>query len=267
LIPYPDLSPVIFKIWKFEVRWYGVMYIIGFIAAYFVIKYLAARKKVKLLGDDLWDFMFYAMIGVIVGGRLGYCLFYAPAYYFLNPLKIFAIWEGGMSFHGGLIGVFIGTLYYCWKKKVHFYDAADIIVASAPIGIGLGRIGNFINGELFGRATDAFWCMVFPHGGDVCRHPSQLYESLLEGLLLFAILFIMNIKKVRRGIPMWSFIFFYGLFRFICEFFREPDPHLGLILGPFTMGQLLTSPMIVVGAIMIAYIMLKKDDSKKGKIS
>ncbi|MBN2224248.1 MAG: prolipoprotein diacylglyceryl transferase [Deltaproteobacteria bacterium] len=261
-MPYPNLDPVIFNIWKIQIRWYGMMYLLGFIIAFFVMRYLAVKKNVKLAGEDLWDFIFYAMLGVIVGGRIGYCLFYAPGFYLLNPLKILALWEGGMSFHGGFIGVFIGTLYYCWKKKVLFYDVADIVVAAAPLGIGLGRIGNFINGELYGRITDVAWCTVFPEGGPVCRHPSQLYESLTEGFLLFIILFFMNVRGVRRGIPFWSFFLFYGLFRFINEFFREPDAQLGFIFGPFTMGQILSAPMVLAGGIMIGYLLMKKDDPK-----
>ncbi len=262
MIPYPNIDPVIFKLWKIEVRWYGMMYLVGFVLAFFVMRYLAVKKKVKLTGDDLWDFIFYAMLGVIIGGRLGYCLFYAPAFYFLHPLKVFALWEGGMSFHGGLIGVFLGTIYYCRTKKVSFYDVADIAVAAAPLGIGLGRIGNFINGELYGRITDAPWCMVFPTGGAVCRHPSQLYESLTEGFLLFAILFIMNARGARRGVPFWSFFLFYGLFRFANEFFREPDVQLGFIFGPFTMGQLLSAPMFLAGVIMVAYLLTRTEVPK-----
>ncbi len=268
MIPYPNIDPVIFTVWKFQIRWYGMMYLLGFIIAFFVMRYLAIKKKVRLVGDDLWDFIFYAMLGVIIGGRLGYCLFYAPGYYIFHPLKVFALWEGGMSFHGGFIGVFIGTLYYCWKKKVAFYDVADIAVAAAPLGIGLGRIGNFINGELYGRATDVPWCMIFPGGGPVCRHPSQLYESLTEGLLLFLILFLMNVRGARRGVPFWSFFFFYGLFRFGSEFFRQPDAQLGFIFGPFTMGQLLSFPMIVAGGVMIAYLLhgkVKPEPARKGQ--
>ena len=259
MIPYPHIDPVILRIWKIDIRWYGMMYLVGFIIAFFVMRYLAAKKKVRLVGDDLWDYIFYAMLGVIVGGRLGYCLFYAPADFLAHPLRIFALWEGGMSFHGGFIGVLLGTFYYCWKKKVLFYDVADIVVAGAPLGIGLGRIGNFINGELFGRAADVPWCMVFPGGGADCRHPSQLYESLTEGLVLFVILFLMNVKGARRGIPCWSFFLFYGIFRFVNEFFREPDFQLGLVFGPFTMGQVLSAPMIVLGAAMVAYLMIKRD--------
>jgi len=257
MIPYPDIDPVIFTIWKIQVRWYGMMYLLGFIIAFFVMRYLAVRKRVRLAGDDLWDYIFYAMLGVIVGGRIGYCLFYAPGFYFANPLRILALWEGGMSFHGGFIGVFIATLYYSWKKQAPFMDVADIVVAGAPIGIGLGRIGNFINGELYGRVTDVPWCMVFPAGGAVCRHPSQLYESLTEGFILFLILFLMNVRGARRGVPFWSFFLFYGLFRFVNEFFREPDAQLGFIAGSFTMGQLLSAPMILLGGGMLVYLLAR----------
>jgi phosphatidylglycerol:prolipoprotein diacylglycerol transferase len=266
MIPYPNIDPIIFSIWKIQIRWYGMMYLLGFIIGFLVMQYLAVRKKVKLSGDDLWDFIFYAMLGVIVGGRIGYCLFYAPGFYLVNPLKILALWEGGMSFHGGFIGVFIGTIYYSWKKKVPFLDVADSVVAGAPIGIGLGRIGNFINAELFGRATGVPWCMVFPGGGPVCRHPSQLYESLTEGFLLFLILFLMNVRGARRGIPFWSFFLFYGLFRFINEFFREPDAQLGFIVGPLTMGQVLSAPMILLGAVMVAFVLSKKEVLTKKEI-
>ena len=265
MIPYPNIDPVIIKIWKFEIRWYGIMYLLGFIAAFFVIGHLAKKKEINLTGDDLWDYIFYLMLGVIVGGRLGYCLFYwpgGPGEFFSNPLLLFAVWQGGMSFHGGFIGVILAGVYCSWRKNIPFYDVADLTAAAAPIGIGLGRIGNFINGELWGRGTDVSWCMVFPGDSEfLCRHPSQLYEALLEGLLLFLILFTMNVKRVRRGIAMWSFIFFYGLFRFFVEFYREPDPHLGLIFGSLSMGQLLTIPMMLIGGVMIGYLLIKKDDT------
>ena len=258
MIPNPQIDPVIVSIGPLQVRWYGLMYVFGFVAAFFIIGYLAKRKKVRLLGDDLWDFIFYAMLGVIIGGRLGYCLFYSPTFYFAHPLEIFALWHGGMSFHGGFLGVLMGTYYYSLTKKVPFFNVADIVVAAAPIGLGLGRIGNFINGELYGRATDVPWCMVFPAGGNVCRHPSQLYEVLLEGFALFLILLAMNLWGKRRGVPFWSFFFFYGLFRFFVEFFREPDSNLGFIFGPLTMGQLLSLPMILLGAMFGGYLLLKR---------
>jgi len=262
VIPYPHIDPVIVKLGRFEIRWYGMMYVLGFIAAFFIIGYLAAKKKVRLTGDDLWDYIFYLMLGVLVGGRLGYCLFYAPVYYFHAPLKIFALWEGGMSFHGGFMGVALATAYYCWKKHVHFYDVGDIVAAATPVGLFLGRLGNFINSELYGRATDAAWCMVFPTDPQgLCRHPSQLYEALLEGLVLFVVIFLMNIRGVTRGVAMWTFILLYGAFRFFLEFFREPDPHLGLVLGPFTLGQLLTVPMILAGAVMVVILLARRGES------
>jgi len=264
VIPYPHIDPVILRLGRFEIRWYGMMYVLGFIAGFFIIGYLAGKKKVKLTGDDLWDYIFYLMLGVLIGGRLGYCLFYAPVYYFHEPLKVFALWEGGMSFHGGFLGVALATAYYCWKKKVHFYDVGDIVAAATPVGLFLGRIGNFINGELYGRATDAAWGMVFPTDPEgLCRHPSQLYEAFLEGLVIFVIVFILNIRGATRGVAMWTFILLYGLSRFFVEFFRQPDPHLGLVLGPFTLGQLLTVPMILAGAVMIVILLLGREKDEK----
>lgn len=285
MIPYPKIDPAIFRIGGFEVRWYGLTYIVGFIAAFFIMKYLAIKKGVKLSGDDLWDYIFYLMLGVVIGGRLGYCLFYwpgGPGYFISHPLELFALWRGGMSFHGGLFGVLMAAIYCSYTKKIPFYDVADITAAAAPIGIGLGRLGNFINGELFGRPTDLPWSMVFPMGNipervingvgkmgvellKIGRHPSQLYESFLEGFILFAILFIINIKVAKRGIAFWSFLFFYGLFRFLVEFTREPDPHLGLITGPFTMGQLLSIPLILIGGGMLIKLMMTKAPVKAEK--
>ncbi len=271
MIPYPNIDPVIVKIWKLEIRWYGIMYLLGFIAAFLVIGHLAKKKDIKLTGDDLWDYIFYLMLGVIVGGRLGYCLFYwpgGPGAFFSNPLMLFAVWQGGMSFHGGFAGVLLAVIYCSWRKGIPFYDIADITAVAGPIGIGLGRIGNFINGELWGRATDVSWCMVFPLDElSLCRHPSQLYESFLEGLLLFIIIFVMNVRGVRRGIPTWSFFAFYGLFRFFAEFYRQPDPHLGYIVGPLSMGQLLTLPMILIGGVMIIYLLAKGDENPGAKKS
>ncbi|MBN1573261.1 MAG: prolipoprotein diacylglyceryl transferase [Deltaproteobacteria bacterium] len=272
-MPYPNIDPVVIKFWKLEIRWYGIMYLLAFITAFFVIGHLAKKRGIKLTGDDLWDYIFYLMLGVIIGGRLGYCLFYWPGglvALLSNPLMIFAVWLGGMSFHGGFIGVILAVIYCSRRKGIPFYDIADITAVAGPIGIGLGRIGNFINGELWGRATDVPWCMVFPLDElSLCRHPSQLYESLLEGLVLFLIIFTMNVRGVRRGIPTWSFIAFYGLFRFSMEFFRQPDPHLGFIIGPFSMGQLLTLPMMLIGGAMIIYLLVRgespSDKKNKGK--
>ncbi len=251
MIPYPNIDPVIFRIGPLAFRWYGMMYAVSFISAIFIIRYIALKKKLAITQEQISDLMLYGAVGVIFGGRLGYVLFYNPGYYFSNPSKIIAVWEGGMSFHGGLIGAVLGGIYFCRKFKLPVYSVADVAIVAAPIGLGLGRIGNFMNGELFGRETDVPWCMVFPAGGDVCRHPSQLYEATLEGGVLFVILWVLSKKNLAPGIVFWSMILGYGVFRFIVEFAREPDAHLGFLVGLFSMGQLLSVPMILLGLFMI----------------
>ena len=191
------------------------------------------------------------ILGVMIGGRLGYVLLYDFGSYMRDPLSILAIWQGGMSFHGGFIGMILAALYITRKKGWNFWEIADLVSAAAPIGLGLVRIGNFINGELYGRPTNVAWAMVFPEGGTMPRHPSQLYEALLEGLVLLVILQWMYRKNFYRGTVFWALVGFYGLFRFLIEFVREPDVQLGLDLGPFTRGQELTFPMLVVGMTMM----------------
>ncbi|SNB46093.1 prolipoprotein diacylglyceryl transferase [Geobacter sp. DSM 9736] len=248
---YPDIDPVFLRLGPLEFRWYGLMYIIGFIAAYFIISAGAKRRGLPLSREDVADYLFTGALGVILGGRTGYILFYNLAFYLANPLKVFAIWEGGMSFHGGLAGAILATLWYTRKKKVAFFAVADLCAMAGPIGLGLGRIGNFINGELYGRATDVPWGVVFPGGGGVPRHPSQLYEALLEGVVLFTILWLVMRKNPPYGVLSWLFLAFYGLFRFFVEFFREPDMQLGFVVERFSMGQLLSLPMVIVGAVMV----------------
>lgn len=251
MIPYPIISPTIFNIGPFQVRWYGLMYILGFLAGYWILKILARRRNIDFSRERIVDFLSYVAVGLIGGGRLGYILFYNLGFYLQHPLKVFFLWEGGLSFHGGMIGVLIAGGLFCRKHGYAFYDLADMAVIPLPIGLGLGRLGNFINGELFGRPTDLPWCIVFPGGGPQCRHPSQLYESILEGWLLFGILLWMSRRNWQKGLLFWTFIALYGTFRFVVEFFRLPDPQLGLVLGPFSMGQFLSFPMAVLGAFMI----------------
>lgn len=251
MIPYPNIDSVFFRIGPLAFRWYGMMYALSFISAIFLIRYLALKRKLKITQDEISDLILYVAMGVILGGRLGYVFIYNPSFYFNNLSKIFAVWEGGMSFHGGMVGAIVGGILYCKRNRFAVYDVADVAIVSVPIGLGLGRIGNFINGELYGRQTDLPWCMIFPNGGDFCRHPSQLYQAALEGAALFLILWILSKKHLVPGVIFWSFILFYGLFRFIVEFAREPDAHLGLFVGIFSMGQLLSLPMFILGLVMI----------------
>lgn len=254
VLPYPHIDPVFLHLGPVQLRWYGLMYMISFIIGYFLLRRYAKYRKLNLSDDDLYDLLFYLILGVMIGGRLGYVLLYDLHNYLEQPLTIFAIWQGGMSFHGGFVGVVLAALYICKKKGWNFWEIADLVCAVVPVGLGLGRIGNFINGELFGRPSNVMWAMVFPDGGAMPRHPSQLYEAFLEGLILFFILRWLYRKNLYHGTVFWGLIAFYGLFRFIVEFFREPDAQIGYDLGPFTRGQLLSFPMLVVGfAMMITY--------------
>lgn len=250
-IPYPDIDPVLVSLGPIQLRWYGLMYLIGLTAAYFVIQHKVALKGLAIRKDQIYDMVVYAAFGVFLGGRIGYTLFYNFSYYSQNPLKLLAVWEGGMSFHGGLIGTIIALIWFSRRQGIPAYTIADLAACVTPIGLGFGRIGNFINGELFGRSTDVDWCMVFPAGGPACRHPSQLYEATLEGLVLFAILWWIDRRPTPPGTVFWSFITGYGISRLIVELFREPDQHLGFLLGPITMGQILSLPMVLVGAVML----------------
>jgi phosphatidylglycerol:prolipoprotein diacylglycerol transferase len=254
-IPYPNIDPVFLRIGPVQLRWYGLMYMLSFIIGFFVMRRMAKSRKLNLSNDDLYDLLFYLILGVMVGGRLGYVLFYDLASYLRAPLSIFAIWQGGMSFHGGFVGMILATWFISRRRGWKFLEIADLVSVAAPIGLGLGRIGNFINGELYGRPTNVAWAMVFPEGGTMPRHPSQLYEALLEGLVLFVFLRWLYKKNFHPGTVFAAFMAFYGLFRGLVEFVREPDVQIGFDLGPFTRGQELTVPMLIVGlAMMIVFL-------------
>lgn len=244
---FPEIDPVIFQIGPLAVRWYGLMYLLGFGVAFMLIRHLSRLRNLAITSDGISDMLFYGVLGVVIGGRLGYVLFYNPAQYLSRPLEIFAVWQGGMSFHGGLLGVVTAVVIYCRRRKLPMLLTGDILVTSSVIGLGLGRIGNFINGELWGRVTDLPWGMVFPGGGPLPRHPSQIYEAILEGLVLFVILYCLHRRKVPEGVPFFCFFICYGLFRFLVEFVRQPDAHLGFLWIGATMGQLLSLPMILFG--------------------
>jgi len=250
LIPYPDIKPYIIKIGPLQVRWYGLMYLLGFTSSYLLVWYQVKKKRLPIDRQVIDDLYFYLILGLIIGARLGYVVFYNLPEYLKNPLEVFALWHGGMSFHGGLIGTVVAGYIFSRKRNVDFWLFADMIIATAPIGLGLGRIGNFINGELFGRPSTVPWAMVFPEGGPLPRHPSQLYEASGEGLLLFILLWFLKDRIKTPGFLTSYFLIFYGVIRFFLEFFRQPDPQLGFIVSFLTMGQILCTGMIVAGIIL-----------------
>jgi phosphatidylglycerol:prolipoprotein diacylglycerol transferase len=250
-----NINPILVELGPIRVTWYGLMYVFGFFASYLLVRYQMKRKDFGVSKLEVENLYFYLILGLVIGARLGYVLFYDIKMYLKDPLEIFAIWHGGMSFHGGLIGVLIVGIFFSWKNKKSFLKIADLFIVTAPIGLGLGRIGNFINGELYGRVTQVPWAMIFPTDHDhLPRHPSQLYESALEGGVLFLILWFLKDKKLPTGGLLAVFLSLYGLFRFFVELFREPDPQLGFILGPFTMGQTLSAFMIIGGIIFFFYL-------------
>jgi phosphatidylglycerol:prolipoprotein diacylglycerol transferase len=262
MLQFPNIDPIAFQIGPIAVRWYGLMYLLGFVCGYFLVRWLAPKRGVHLSKDALLGLINYLAIGVIVGGRLGYVLFWNLSYFLSHPLEIFAFWQGGMAFHGGIIGALVMGWWYLRKEKLPFYPVADLISVATPIGLGFGRIGNFINGELYGRPTDMPWGMVFPYGGPVPRHPSQLYEAFLEGPVLFAILLWLALRVRSDGVITWAFIGGYGVFRFCADFFREPDPVTGLVMG-LTRGQYYSLIMIVAAAVF--FLFRKKGAKPQGK--
>jgi phosphatidylglycerol---prolipoprotein diacylglyceryl transferase len=254
MVPYPNINPILISIGPLQIRWYGLMYIMGFLFSFLLVRFQLARQKTALLTkDQVLDLYFYLILGLILGARLGYVLFYNFKAYIENPLELLAVWHGGMSFHGGLIGVLAAAWWFCRKESIPLLALGDLIIVTAPIGLGLGRLANFINGELYGRVTTAPWGMIFPQGGPLPRHPSQLYEALLEGVVLFSILWIGRNRKPYTGALVTRFLIFYGLFRSLVELFREPDVQVGYLWGFLTMGQLLSFFMIFVGVMLMVW--------------
>lgn len=251
-----DIDPIIFSIGPLQVRWYGLMYVLGFLASYFLVKKQIREWSDQRLAEHFENLNFILILSVIVGGRLGYVLFYNFNYYLANPLEIFATWQGGMAFHGACLTLIITGYLFCRTKNIQFWRTADMYVVTIPIGLGLGRIGNFINGELYGRTTEVPWGVVFASGGPLARHPSQLYEAFLEGLVLFMLLWSLRHKTASKsrtwphGTMLALFLGGYGFFRFLVEFVREPDPQLGFVVGIFTMGQILSSLMMFGGVLL-----------------
>ncbi|MBE2294068.1 MAG: prolipoprotein diacylglyceryl transferase [Phycisphaerales bacterium] len=253
MLVHPDFDPVAFSLGPLHVRWYGLMYLLGFLAGWALGRYRARKPDSGWTTAQVDDLVFYIAMGVILGGRIGYILFYSLSSFLDNPLVLFRVWEGGMSFHGGFIGVLLAMLLFARKYQHRFWEAMDFIAPLIAPGILFGRIGNFINGELWGRVTDLSWGMVFPRTADqLPRHPSQLYEAALEGVALFLIVWLFSSKPRPTMAVSGVFALSYGIFRFLVEFFRQPDVHLGyLAFGWVTMGQLLSLPLIMVGVLLL----------------
>jgi phosphatidylglycerol---prolipoprotein diacylglyceryl transferase len=248
---HPEFNPVAIAIGPLAIRWYGLMYLLAFLSFIFF-----AKRRLRLFPAieeaDVDNLLTWAVLGVVLGGRLGYVAFYKPEYYWANPHEILAIWEGGMSFHGGFLGVLLACFAFSRFKKWKFFDLMDFVAPAVPIGLAFGRLGNFINGELWGRPTDGAWGVVFPQAGDLlARHPSQLYQMGLEGLVLFIGLWWFASKpRARTAVSAW-FLMGYGLARFVVEYAREPDRFLGVLSLGFSMGQWLSLPMILAGGVML----------------
>ena len=269
-LDYPSISPILLSVGSFDIRWYSLAYILGFLFSWQYIKYLSSSNKLynfdnSLKNQAIDDLIFYSILFLIIGARLGYVIFYNGTYYLENPLHIFYIWQGGLSFHGGLLGVILAVYYIKTLNKINFYIISDLICASAPVGLFLGRISNFINGELYGRPASSLIGMIFPSADSQYRHPSQLYEAFLEGICLFILLniLIFGFKKLSKpGYISSFFLIFYGMFRFIVEVRREPDVQIGFVYKFLTMGMILSIPMIIIGFIILITSQFKNDPKK-----
>lgn len=271
ILTYPKINPVLISIGPFSVRWYALAYIAGILAGWYYARIIIASKRLwggpaPFTVTDFDDFIIWITLGIILGGRIGYVLFYNLGYFAANPLEIFALWTGGMSFHGGVIGCIVVTVLFALRRGIPVLSLGDVTLAVAPIGLFLGRLANFINGELWGRPTDVSWAMVFPSGGPLPRHPSQLYEATLEGLLLLVVLGVMvRFGALKRpGVVTGTFAVAYGIVRIFCEFFREPDPQLGFLWGGLTMGMLLSIPLILAGLLVLCIAFIRQPIVKNG---
>ncbi|NCP64929.1 MAG: prolipoprotein diacylglyceryl transferase [Paraglaciecola sp.] len=260
---FPQIDPAIFTIGPISLRWYGLMYLVGFVAAF----WLAGKRlhRTSWSKDQLSDMLFWGFLGVILGGRIGYVFFYQFPTFMADPLYLFKIWTGGMSFHGGLLGVITAMWWFARKTQNRFFTVTDFIAPLVPIGLGAGRVGNFINAELWGRTTDVPWAIIFPNAGALPRHPSQLYEFVLEGILLFIILWLFSRIPRPTGSVSGLFLLCYGSFRFVVEYFREPDQHLGLINGMISRGQILSMPMVLGGLALIIWAYRQANDTTTAK--
>lgn len=257
MLTYPDIDPVAFALGPLQVHWYGLMYLLAFGTAWLLATYRIRKPGSLWTAEQVSDLLFFCAMGIILGGRAGYVLFYNFGYFLTDPLWLFRVWEGGMSFHGGLLGVLTAVAWFGFKHKKNFFDVGDFVAPFVPIGLMFGRIGNFIGGELWGRAADPDavpWAMVFPRADEFARHPSQLYQALGEGFLLFVILWIYSSRPRPQKAVGAAFLLGYGVFRTAAEFFREPDAQIGFdLFGWLTRGQLLSIPMIFVGLALLIY--------------
>jgi phosphatidylglycerol---prolipoprotein diacylglyceryl transferase len=262
---HPEFDPVAIQLGPIAVRWYGLMYLVGFAGGLLLGRLRAGRNGFSV--RDMDDLLFYCVLGTVIGGRLGYVLFYKLDEYLYDPIKIFYIWEGGMSFHGGFLGVIAALAWFAWRKGKHWFAVTDFIAPLVPIGLGAGRLGNFINAELWGRPTDVPWAVIFPSVDAQPRHPSQLYEFGLEGVALFLILWIYSAKPRPLGAVSAVFLLGYGVFRFLVEFTREPDAFLGPLALGLSMGQWLSLPMIVGGVVMLVWAYRRKQPQEAARAS
>jgi phosphatidylglycerol---prolipoprotein diacylglyceryl transferase len=252
MLLYPHINPIAVELGPLKIHWYGIMYLVGFAGAWFLCDRRAHKRGWKK--EQVSDLIFYGALGVVLGGRIGHVVFYNFESFLQHPLSIFKVWEGGMSFHGGMLGVFVALYLYGRKIGKHFFEISDFIAPVVPIGLGAGRIGNFIGGELWGRATDVPWAMVFPRADALARHPSQLYQCFLEGVVMFTVLYVFSQKPRPLMSISGLFLILYGTFRIMVEFVREPDSHLGFIaFNWLTMGQLLSLPMVIMGILFFVY--------------
>jgi phosphatidylglycerol:prolipoprotein diacylglycerol transferase len=261
-LPFPDIDPILIEIGPFAIRWYALAYIGGILFVWWFARRIAANDALwgarpPLKPEDVDDVIVWCAIGIVLGGRLGYVLFYQPAYFLAHPAEILVLWRGGMSFHGGFLGTVLALILFARSRHIPVLSMLDIASIAVPVGLFLGRLANFVNGELWGRVTDVPWAFIFPMAGPEPRHPSQLYQAALEGVLLFIVLLIaLRAGALRRpGLLGGLFVAGYGLARIIGELFREPDAHIGFLAGGITMGMLLSIPMIIVGAIFIVRAM------------
>lgn len=255
MLTFPNIDPVALEIGPLAIRWYALAYVAGIVLGYLYVAKLCERHGPELTKDAKDNLILFAILGVLIGGRTGYILFYQPGYFLEHPLHVFMLWQGGMSFHGGAAGVIIAYAFFARKYGLSYLQLMDKIVCAVPIGLFLGRLANFVNGELFGRESDVPWAMVFPRGGDMPRHPSQLYEAGLEGLVLLLVLYVLQrFTRIAqyRGALGGVFLMGYGIARMTAECFREPDVQIGFLAGGVTMGQVLSIPMVLAGLVLAA---------------